>query len=242
MRRALVASVAVLLAFPAAARADHVSVALHVSARLGDRLSDNTWRGGRRLEHRLHRPGARPGELHRQPLPRRVRHGRLCVRRRHLQRLGQRHLPRRAPRAAAHHDLEDPGRLLRHAVLGTTGRGPTARPATPCASRPRATRTGTASSTRGLRRRPAEAARPRRRAGAARWRSSARPPPTRSWGRPRATASSAWPATTSCGASTATTVSLAGRASTASAAARGTIGWREAPRRTAWTATAATTG
>ncbi len=43
MRRALVASVAVLLAFPAAARADHVSVALHVSARLGDRLSDNTW-------------------------------------------------------------------------------------------------------------------------------------------------------------------------------------------------------
>lgn len=44
MRRALVASVAVLLAFPAApALADHVSAAPQVSARLGDRLSDNSW-------------------------------------------------------------------------------------------------------------------------------------------------------------------------------------------------------
>jgi Ca2+-binding RTX toxin-like protein len=44
MRRALVASVALLFALPGApALADHVSVSLHASARLGERLSDNSW-------------------------------------------------------------------------------------------------------------------------------------------------------------------------------------------------------
>ena len=44
MRRALVASVAVFLALPSApALADHVSATPHASARLGERLSDNSW-------------------------------------------------------------------------------------------------------------------------------------------------------------------------------------------------------
>lgn len=44
MRRALVACVAVFFVLPGApALADHVSVTLHASARLGDRLSDTSW-------------------------------------------------------------------------------------------------------------------------------------------------------------------------------------------------------
>ena len=44
MRRALACSLAVLFALPAApAAADHVSATLQVSARLAERLSDNTW-------------------------------------------------------------------------------------------------------------------------------------------------------------------------------------------------------
>ena len=44
MRRALLATIAAFLLLPdVAARADHVSVTLHVSARLGERLSDNSW-------------------------------------------------------------------------------------------------------------------------------------------------------------------------------------------------------
>jgi Ca2+-binding RTX toxin-like protein len=44
MRRGLLASVALFFALPGApALADHVTVSLHASARLGERLSDNSW-------------------------------------------------------------------------------------------------------------------------------------------------------------------------------------------------------
>jgi len=44
MRRALLASVTLFFALPGApALADHVTVSLHASARLGERLSDNSW-------------------------------------------------------------------------------------------------------------------------------------------------------------------------------------------------------
>src|SRR5215207_1558889 len=65
MRRALACSLAVLFPLPAPAAADHVTASPHVSARLGDRISDNAW--GVIIDWSINCSGPAPGNANYTP-------------------------------------------------------------------------------------------------------------------------------------------------------------------------------